>query len=161
MRFCNKCGSIIIGLQCTNCFGMQLNSPRLRPLNKDLFIAPVNLNSRLMATEHIEKRLNDSNSLRDVDFSNKISQNRANLVDRKLELLEVAEELQKINSDDKNIFQNEIANQDPIMKARLEWMDSVKEDVNLKVKNPYKSKEVEFEIKPETNKIPEENKHNI
>ena len=154
MRFCNKCGAIIIGSRCTSCFGMQIDSVRLRPLNRDLFVPLNHLNSKLMATDHIERGLNDSDLIKDADFSKRIIQNRANLVDRQIEILDVTEELQKINSENENIFKNEIANQDPIMKARLDWIDSVKEDVHLKVKDHYKAKQ-------EIDKISEEKKHYI
>jgi len=158
MRFCNKCGAIIIGSRCTSCFAMQNNSIRLKPLNRDLFIPSNNLNSISAAINHIERGLDNSNLIRAADFSNKLSQNRTNLIDRKLEILDVAKELQKINSEDENIFKNEIANQDPVMKTRLDWIDSVKEDVHLKAKDHNKAKQ---EIKMETDKISEEKKHNI
>ena len=148
----------MIGLNCTSCFNNQINSSRLKPLNRDLFIPPNHLYSTQGASNSIERGILDSDLIKDADYSKKIIQNRAHLIDRKLEILDVVENLQKINSEDENIFKNEIANQDPVMKARLDWIDSVKEDVHLKVKVHYKAKQ---EIDMETEKVSKENKHNV
>ena len=161
MRFCNKCGAVIIGIQCNNCFGMQNNSLRLRPLNRDIFVSPNNVDLNLINSNRIERGLDKSALVREGDLSRKLSENRANLIDRKLEILNVAEKLQKINSEDEKIFNNEIVNQDPILKRRLEWIKSIKTDVGLKGKEDYKSKKLEIDIKADNDKILEEKKHNI
>ena len=131
LRFCNNCGCIIIGERCTKCFGMDLTSPRSRLLNRELF-SPAHLKNSIPNRELSFERKNAGPlAPNELDLSKKLSENRLNAIKKEVNLPKVVENLSSSPSLKGNTAENILDNLDPIQKERNEWIESIKNDVNI------------------------------
>ncbi|NHI91513.1 MAG: hypothetical protein EAX96_03350 [Candidatus Lokiarchaeota archaeon] len=161
MRFCNTCGSIIIGLKCTNCFGMDLSSTRSRLLNKELFSTVHQQNALLTKELPLEKKISSPLTPMSLDISKKLSENRMNAIKNEIELPNVVENLSNSTHLGDKRPKTILIEQDPITKSRNEWADSVKQDVNFINLDDVKEKYIEKDKNIPKKVIPENEKFNI
>ena len=161
LRFCNNCGTIIIGIKCTRCFGMDLTSSRSKLLNRELF-SPLNRKNSLLTRElNLERKVVGPVVPTDIDLSKKLSENRLNAVKNEIKLPKVVENLSTSAPLKGNTAEKIIQNQDQIHKERNEWVDSVKEDVNIITSKDTKKPLIEPKKIPITKNIPEDKKYKV
>ena len=161
LRFCNNCGAIIVGIKCTKCFGMDLTSTRSRLLNKELFSPVHNINSRLTNELDLERKTLGPIPPKDLDISKKISENKLNAVKKEIDLPKVVEDLSSSAPLKGNTAEKILVNQDPIRKARNDWVNSVKNDVNILTTKNNKNIIIDIDELPVSKEIPEEKKYKI
>ncbi|MHA1785360.1 MAG: hypothetical protein ACTSVE_09185 [Candidatus Helarchaeota archaeon] len=130
MRFCNKCGAIIIGSRCSNCFGMDLTT-RSRLLNEELFVPRTNVNLNMKNRMPLDELISQSTDIRNLDFSKKISQSRLQTMKKDIKFPNIVKDMSDLTSLNKKSKKDFLIHQDSVMKNREEWINSVKKDVKI------------------------------